>query len=342
MAFDPLRFDKKISVIIPLYNGEKYLRQAIQSAVEQTLQAAEIIVVDDGSSDRSALIVAELAEKYPLLQYFRQENAGQAAARNFGVRQAQGELIAFLDQDDIWYPNHLAELSTPFLEKYYPEIGWVYGTVDDINEAGELHRQDVLSYYNSRHPKRSLAQCLADEMFVIPSATLVSKKAFLDVGGFDERLSGYEDDDLFVRMFVKGYNNIYVNESVAQWRIHQKSCSWDPRMAASRLLYAKKLLAAFEDDYIRNIKYRTEVVLPRFIEVMFAEIKRAVLFHNYDYAKYMRNDLKALYSYMTKYGQYKCNIMLMIIMNFPFKSLLNSLTRIYWRFADSQQMRRSC
>ena len=118
-------------------------------------------------------------------------------------------MIAFLDQDDVWYPNHLDELVKPFFEEIYPRLGWTYSTLDEIGEDDELYRLDVLSYCDAKHPKKSLVQCLATDMFVVPSVTLVLKEALDEVGGFDEKLSGYEDDDLFLRLFAKGYGNVF-------------------------------------------------------------------------------------------------------------------------------------
>ena len=156
----------------------------------------------------------------------------------------------------------------------------------------ELYRLDVLSYCDAIHPKKSLAQCLSTDMFVIPSVTLVSKKAFNDVAGFDERLSGYEDDDLFLRIFSKGYGNVFINKSLAQWRIHDKSCSWERPMSKSRVIYAKKLLEKYQDNYVRGFKYRTEIIFPRFIHNIMAEYKRAILFNNKSYTKQMYDDLQ--------------------------------------------------
>lgn len=330
MSLDPVKIAKKISVLIPVYNGEKYIAQAIQSVVDQTLPPYEIIIVNDGSTDASASILADLAKKYPI-HLFTKENGGQSSARNYGVRVSHGDLIAFLDQDDLWYPNHLEELVKPFFERYYPEIGWVYSTLDDIGENNELYRLDVLSFCNSRHPKRSLAQCLSTDMYVVPSATLVSKKAFNDVGGFDERLSGYEDDDLFVRIFSKGYGNVFINKSLAQWRIYASSCSWGTRMATSRILYAKKLLQNYPDDYVRGYKYGREIILPRFANIFLSEYRRGILFKNNNYAKLMSKDLQKLYPYMNYSLKLKYNLILIALRYLP-KSLSNLLTKLYWFF----------
>ena len=116
------RIHLKVSVIIPLYNKAPYLRRALDSIAAQTFADFEVIVVDDGSTDDGATIV----EKYPDSRFrlIRQANAGPGAARNAGIAQARGELIAFLDADDEWLPEFLYE-SVRLLESFWPEVASV-------------------------------------------------------------------------------------------------------------------------------------------------------------------------------------------------------------------------
>ena len=102
----------RVSVIIPVYNTEKYLRECLESVASQTLKAIEIICVDDGSTDQSGAVIVGYMEKDPRIRLLRQENSGSGAARNRGIRSARGEYIAFLDADD-YYPE------TATLEKLY-------------------------------------------------------------------------------------------------------------------------------------------------------------------------------------------------------------------------------
>src|SRR5882724_4095714 len=115
----------RISAVIPLYNGEKYIEQALHSVLSQTLAPADIIVVDDGSTDGGAAIVEKMAALHPI-RLLCKENGGQSSARNLGIAHSGGDLIALLDQDDLWYPNHLEELVKPFLEPRSKQLGWVY------------------------------------------------------------------------------------------------------------------------------------------------------------------------------------------------------------------------
>lgn len=271
-----IRRNPLISAIVPLFNGEGFIEEAIQSILAQTLKPDEIIVVDDGSTDNGPSVVARLAET-STIRLIRQENAGQSSARNIGVDHAHGDLIAFLDQDDIWYSDHLARLVEPFLEERPVELGWCYSNLDEINKDGAVICCGFLDTLEARHPKRDIFSCLAGDMFVLPSASLISRQAFLKVGGFDERLSGYEDDDLFLRMFHAGFENVYLKQSLSKWRIYQSSCSYSSRMAASRATYARKLIEQFPNDEESTRFYVRDLIAPRFFRGMTTELRKAVL-----------------------------------------------------------------
>lgn len=116
---------ERISVIVPVFNGERYLSEAIRSILEQSFPPAEIIVVDDGSTDRTA----EIAETFSV-RYLRQENQGVAAARNTGVDAATGTLLAFLDHDDLWVADKLEQQMTTLAAK--PELDMVFGQVEQF------------------------------------------------------------------------------------------------------------------------------------------------------------------------------------------------------------------
>jgi glycosyltransferase involved in cell wall biosynthesis len=265
----------RIAAIIPLYNGEKYIGEALASVLAQRLQPAEIVVVNDGSTDDGPRIVEELAARHPI-RLLHKSNGGQSSARNFGVAHTTSELIALLDQDDIWYPNHLQQLVKPFLAGSERELGWVYSNLDEIDEAGRLIARCCLRFLPLPNPKRDLFGCLAMDMFVLPTASLVSRKAFEEVGGFDENLSGYEDDDLFRRIFLAGYDNFYIDEGLARWRIFSRSASYSPRMAASRMLYFRKLLDEFPDDPRRDQFFARDFLAPRFFPAFVREYTNAL------------------------------------------------------------------
>ena len=96
----------KVSVIIPAYKAEKYIKATIESVLNQTMEDFEVLVIDDGSPDHQASIVKEVMQKDSRVSYFLKENGGVSSARNFGYKHAKGEFLAFLDADDLWLPNN--------------------------------------------------------------------------------------------------------------------------------------------------------------------------------------------------------------------------------------------
>jgi glycosyltransferase involved in cell wall biosynthesis len=263
-----------ISAIIPLYNGAKYIEEAVRSVAQQTLPPAEIIVVNDGSTDNGAEVVEGLKSKYPV-RLLNMANGGQSSARNHGVAHSGGDLIALLDQDDAWYPEHLETLIKPFLEPGSERLGWVYSNLDEMDEQGLIVTNSFLSTIPTQHPKRDIMSCLRADMFILPSASLITRKAFDQVGGFDVRLSGYEDDDLFLRLFQAGFDNHYIDEPLSKWRIYPSSSSYSFRMAKSRSIYARKLLKQFPDDPARARFYSRDLLGPRFLAHMLHEYRKA-------------------------------------------------------------------
>ena len=132
-----------------------------------------------------------------------------------------------------------------------------------------------LDEIDSTHPKTSLRQCLSQDLYIVPSAALVSKDAISKVGYFDERLSGYEDDDLFVRIFWAGYRNVYLKVAVSRWRHYGGSSSFSARMGQSRMIYFKKLADTFPDEPNLGLWWRHNIIGPRFMKIAFNEFIRA-------------------------------------------------------------------
>lgn len=110
---------------------------------------------------------------------------------------------------------------------------------------------------------------------MLPSASLISNDAMASVGLFDERLSGYEDDDLFTRMFSAGYRSVYINIAVTKWRIYRSSSSFSPTMAKSRLIYFKKQLELFPDDPDVGVIWSRDIIGPRFMRIAYEEFEQA-------------------------------------------------------------------
>jgi glycosyltransferase involved in cell wall biosynthesis len=251
-----------VAVIIAVYNGERFLAETLRSVFTQTLQPAEVIVVDDGSTDRSLSVVAAsgFADRVTVL---RSANGRQSAARNTGLASATSELVAFLDQDDVWHPRHLEELVACLAAQ--PHLGWCYSDFDEIDDDGRLVLQRFHRAHGLRHPKTSLAELLGEDIMALPSAALVRAAALADVGGFDEQLCGYEDDDLFIRLFRRHWLGGYVQHATVQFRVHDYSSSASAEFGESRLKFLKKLAADVPNNRRLNRYYIRDILAPRLL-----------------------------------------------------------------------------
>lgn len=279
----------RISAIIPVYNGRKYLREAVESVIAQTLPPIELIIVDDGSTDGSMDVLDGIGAPFPIVR-LRQENAGQSAARNHGAKGAKGDYIALCDQDDIWFPRHLAEMSKPFFKKDGARIGWVYSNWSETDENGGTIRTGYLDELPLQHPKRDLGHILGAGMIIQPGATLIRRTAFDAVGGFDPLLSGYEDDDLFTRMFYAGWSNRFIGESLSTWRIYWSSSQFKPRTTQSRRYYAEKLMRLFPDDPGGMRMWVRDAIAPRFFGTAVAEYNRALILEQWSVCEELAKD----------------------------------------------------
>jgi glycosyltransferase involved in cell wall biosynthesis len=270
---NPMARGITVAAIIPLYNGARFIREALESVLAQTEPADEIIVVDDGSTDNGAgaAIVHEMAKDHPI-RFLTKKNGGQGSARNMGIAACSCSHIALLDQDDIWYEDHLVILKRPFLKSHrYRNLGLVYGNMDRIDKLGRMVSRNFLNEMPSPHPKTSLAQCLRQDMYILPGASLFTKTAWEQIGGFDERLSGYEDDDLFIRMFSAQFESVFLKKAVFKWRIYSDSTSYSPRMARSRMIYFHKLIASYPDEPRLNLHWGRDAIGPRFFHILSCE-----------------------------------------------------------------------
>ena len=209
--------DCAVSVVIPAYNVEEWLGDAIASALKQTVAPLETIVVDDGSADGTSGVAHRFGER---VRYCYQKNAGAAAARNRGIHEAQGKWIAFLDADDWWAPERLAA-GLEVLRRH-PELPWVAGSYYRVYADGtrvrfprspaylELLRDDC--YFPN------LYDAYAVGLLFHTSTMLVRKDVLVEAGMFDTGLCVCEDDDLWFRIADKHPAIGYVNRPVSTYR----------------------------------------------------------------------------------------------------------------------------
>lgn len=200
-----------ITVVIPVRNREFLISRAIQSAVDQTLPADEIIVVDDASTDRTVDVVKRFANSLNNLRLISlKENVGAASARNIGLKNANGNLIAFLDSDDVFHPEKLRKQVTEF-EANKDAVAVFCGL-----EVATPHTQHRHKYI----PKSDVTQVdlFYSNLLWTMSCALISKKALLDIEGFDVSLPSCQDWDLFIRLSEHGKICVVQEELVDFWK----------------------------------------------------------------------------------------------------------------------------
>jgi hypothetical protein len=224
-----------ISIVIPAYNAEAFIAEAIDSVLAQDYLSYEIIVVDDGSTDNTPGIL-ETYQNH--LRVIRQPNAGLGPARNAGITAARGELIAFLDADDRWLPEKLSKQYECLT--HHPKAGLVHSDLLEWRpqESTQTHRELGRGEFQG-----SCLQRLIHNNRVLPSTVLVKKECLDRVGNFDPKPSGVEDWDLWLRI-ARQYDFAFVAEPLVLYRMHDANMSANSlRMRTGEFYVLQKTLA---------------------------------------------------------------------------------------------------
>ncbi|MBD2182997.1 glycosyltransferase [Aerosakkonema funiforme] len=194
-----------VSAIIPVYNGEKYLAEAIKNVKNQDYQPLEIIVIDDGSTDRTPEVAAAFKDS---IRYVSQPNSGPAAARNHGIRIANGDVIAFLDVDDLWSDDKL-KLQANYLANN-PSVGIVQGLIQQM-KISRSEEGDRAIFEPTYKPYS----------YINIGSAIYRKTVFEKIGFFDETLKYAEDVDWFIRAWENGISKIVLERVSLFYRKHE-------------------------------------------------------------------------------------------------------------------------
>lgn len=239
-----------VSVVIPAYNAASTLDAAIRSVLRQTLPASEIIVIDDGSTDRTREVAVPFC---PEVQYAQQQNAGPASARNRGARLARGEWLAFLDSDDQWLPCRLKWQIERSME--YPEFALWCGENRPLLLPGVPVNDE-----EDHRPSNGAVLPLRLEDFVqgnpvATSTVLVNRAAFFSAGGFDEQFRGPEDYDLWMRMAAR-WKLAKIDAPLSLFRHTRGSLSMDDRSFLPQVLRVLEKAFARDGAFAEHPEWR--------------------------------------------------------------------------------------
>ncbi len=214
----------KVSVVMPVYNGEAYLKEAIESVFNQTEKDIEIIIVDDGSTDSTCSIVKEL--NHANIRYIYQENSGPSKARNAGIYQAQGDFIAFLDADDLWPVDKLTKQLSFLDQNMHTDV--VGGLIEYFYMPGSEYRKEQLR--------------IDTPVFNVQLGGLVVRRKVFDTAGyFNEALRFSEDQDWMLRIKEASIPMTVIPEIVLLYRIHPGNVTLHKTLKDLGVLRALKL-----------------------------------------------------------------------------------------------------
>ncbi len=242
----------RVTAIIIVLNGEKFIDEAIRSVLAQSLDDWELLVVDDGSTDRTCDIARAYVEsdsRIRLIQHLDAGNHGMSASRNLGIEQARGEFVAFLDADDVWLPQKLAEQLALF--DRHSEAAIVYGrTLIWYSWEQPSKRED--HFYSlgvpadALYPPPRLFLQLLDNTHQTPTTcnAMVRRSAAIDVGGFDPSFRAMFEDQLFFAKLLVRYPAYVSGRCWAKYRQHRSSASAESKgPSAVRREHLRYLLA---------------------------------------------------------------------------------------------------
>ncbi len=213
-----------VSVILPVYNGERYLTEALQSVAAQTFTAYELLVIDDGSTDGSSELVQQALQTNPRIRYLHQENSGVSSARNRGILASSGQLIAFLDQDDRWRDDTLA--CQVAYHQQHPNVGYTLAQQICFLEPG------------CSPPKWFQLQTLDQpQVGYLPGTLMVKRAIFNQIGLFNPEIPISSDADWFARATDAQIPTHTLPQVLLERRIHNENQSQQSKQIHKELFH---------------------------------------------------------------------------------------------------------
>ena len=238
-----------VSAIVPVYNGENFLARAINNILSQQYQPLEIIIIDDGSTDNTA----NIAKQYPDIIYHYQENAGPSAARNRGIKLAKGNVIAFLDVDDLWSDHKLAIQLQCLKEN--PNVEIVQGLIQKVKYL-ELETGEILSshYYEPYQ-------------YILLGSSIYRSSIFEKVGLFDESMMYGEDVDWYIRAWENNIIKKVIPEITLFYHLHKggMTCGKNVRELGLFHIYKKRLDRLRANTTFTNNSIKSSITVGEYI-----------------------------------------------------------------------------
>jgi glycosyltransferase involved in cell wall biosynthesis len=206
----------KVSIIMPVLNGERYIAESVESILAQTYKNYELIVINDGSTDSTAERLQSFAGKLDLKVIRHETRQGVVTSMNDGLRAASGDYIAFLDHDDAWFPNML-ETEAGYLDQV-PEASMVHSDFQTIDSLGNVIEESVARCRERKRPTGSVFRELFLDSFIVGNSVLIRKQCFEKLGDFDRGLI-WGDYHMWLRV-ARHYRVDYIPKVLVKYRQH--------------------------------------------------------------------------------------------------------------------------
>lgn len=211
--------DPLVSVLIPLYNAEKYFEECIESVINQTYKNLEVIIVNDGSTDNSLTIAEKYTKRYEWIKVLSQENKGAASARNRAFFHSEGKYIQYFDADDIMHPEKISS-QMEILRKYdfNPFVSAISRWARFYSTIDSAVFKELKTYKNYDDTLLYLMECWGSFQCMVGTAWLIHRELNEKIGGWDPFLSVHDDYLFFAKVAYFSNKIIYVHKSIVYWR----------------------------------------------------------------------------------------------------------------------------
>ncbi len=232
----------KFSVVISVFNKEKYIADTLKSVLAQTFTDFEVVILNDGSTDNSEAEILKFND--PRIRYFSQENSGAGAARNFVIKEAKYDHIALLDADDLWLPFYLEEQNKLIVN--FPNES-VFATAIEIEKKGEIYpsQYSVVSLQENETRILDFFSASRINSILTSSSTIIHEKVFSKIGYYNPSIKSGQDTDLWIRVGLE-YPVVFLNKSCAVYKYAIASLSNSKLKVAQKATFEK--FEIFEKD----------------------------------------------------------------------------------------------
>ena len=270
-----------ISVVIPTYNSEKFLVECLDSVRSQTKPPLEIIICDNGSSDGTLSLIKSYMDRYQdfSLKLIHTREPGAGPNRNNGVRNTIGDLISFIDSDDVWNPNFLERMTNNYVPK-----GVIRGSFARYtNATGKIFGASI---FTSDDNSAEIGMLQKGRMPALLSSWVMQREQFLDLDGFDERFVLSQDFEFLMRFLKQGGKLSITREFLLMYRIHVGSESTQThlmqRISADYVRQAKESEGQTFESYLNQMSYLRKMVLKR-QQISDSSSRKFVIAYDYNF-----------------------------------------------------------